>query len=219
MTAGTEDWIGLPGCRARLPPRGRADIRCTNCAGTWHSWRSCQRLELPKDQRPCLLCTKTAHLAADCPNKPALALESGAPVAAASQSLETAQRSFEIRVAEAEGAEKRVRGRPVEIVSDVHGFNLVRGGFCPQPRGAQRGDFCAAAHYRVKNQGSTRRDVPFSFSKMDSGESQPGDAESTDERLQVRPGSVEGLSPGAWRPSRAKAYNESIVENKKRFNR
>ena len=71
--------------------------------GTGHSWRAGPHPELPKKKRPCLLCKKPGHLAAACPNKPALALQ-GEQLPAAHGS---AQRSFEIRVAESKGGERR----------------------------------------------------------------------------------------------------------------
>ena len=137
----------------------------------------------PKDKRPCPLRKKPGHLAAACPNKPAFALQ-GEPSAA----HESAQRSFEIRVAETEGDERRVRGRPIETFVDAQGFQFVRGGYIPQPRGAQLGDFCAAAHNKRPSQGSTRRYFPISFDLQCD--------EPTDTTIHsIHSGSVEGLSP------------------------
>ena len=143
--------------RGGVPPRGCTDIRCINCAGTGHSCRACPRPELRKDQRTCLLCKTPGRLAAACPNKPALALQGDQPSAAPG----SAQRSFEIGVAESEGAEKRVRGMPIEHMFDAQGFQVVRRGFISWPRGAQLGDFCAAPHSRMSQDDESRLDTPL----------------------------------------------------------
>ena len=102
--------------------------------------------------------------------------------------------------------ERRVRGRPIEIMFDAQGIQSVRGGFIPRPRGAQLGDFCAAPHSKRSSQGSTRRCFPISFGIEESISEAPFVSQPCDEPDDIMihsshlmrddSGSVDGLSPG-----------------------
>ena len=87
--------------------------------------------EFPKEKRPCLLCKKPGHIARECPNKPAMAVE-GAPLSA-----EEPRPAYQLMVrGEEEQKTKRLRGKPIDKVLDADGFQVVRGGFIPRPGGS-----------------------------------------------------------------------------------
>ena len=58
------------------PPRGVADLRCSNCGGKGHAIGDCSEELVPYAQRPCHKCGKPGHISRDC-NAKALLLDGG----------------------------------------------------------------------------------------------------------------------------------------------
>ena len=110
-----------------IPPRDRADIRCINCAGSGHGWRSCPHPEVPRDQRKCLKCHKPGHISADCKNA-ALSTEVGKVQQPGTEAPPKPSWAMKI-MSDKVSVEPRVRGRPFTRAVDDEGYEIVTGRF------------------------------------------------------------------------------------------
>ena len=172
------------------PPRDRADIRCINCGGHGHSWRSCPNPEVPREKRPCLKCGKPGHLSADCPDNKQTRIVEGTCAAS------SPQRTFEIKCVEGDGGDgdSRQRGKPFSPTFDSSGFQIVKGGFIPKPSGVSIGSWIAPSNNSFQVTTTRNRFSPLTLDKInqfDSGSS----SKLLTKRPQVRPESVEDLPP------------------------